>query len=212
MNIVVLSPHMDDETLCLGGTISKWVANGDSVLVVNVFNDSTVCNGRMVSAEERRAEFQSVLAVLGCSGVCLESTRGHEDSGVCPVGPVIGEVETILNRFNANVVLFPSVTEHQDHAFVSKLGDVLMRASGNSRREYLEYPMPYRGLDNVLNGLYVDVTDYVDNKLKALSMYESQVRNNGVISDKVILFGKMYGEIFGTGRVYEKLIPRRKFV
>jgi LmbE family N-acetylglucosaminyl deacetylase len=73
MDIAVVSPHLDDAVLSLGGLIGREVAAGRGVQVVTCFTAGppleTISRKRRVFADytARRAEDQRALAVLGAS-------------------------------------------------------------------------------------------------------------------------------------------------
>jgi LmbE family N-acetylglucosaminyl deacetylase len=85
---IVLSPHLDDAALSLGGTIARLVAAGEAVLVVNICSGSPPLGGPFSSfaalqharwklpADEavalRRAEDAAALAILGADSLHLD--------------------------------------------------------------------------------------------------------------------------------------------
>ena len=59
-NVIVISAHPDDETLGVGGTILKHIANGDNVywlIVTNVFENQGFSKERV---ESRQLEISKV--------------------------------------------------------------------------------------------------------------------------------------------------------
>lgn len=215
MRRVIISPHLDDETLCLGGAIAKWSDKGDYVHIIELFcADTSVCNGEIVEYNTRVQELCEVQKILGFNSfTILKTSMGYEDdSNSCPIGSVVSEIENMPDFFDSDEVYFPCATEHQDHEFGNRLGKILMRASANKGKAFYEYPMPYRALDNVLEGEFIDITHYKNIKEHALSKYSSQMRENGVISSGVVAFNTIVGQIYGSGRSYEKVIPKRRFV
>jgi len=214
---VVISPHLDDETLCLGGSMARWVSHGDHVVVIEMFNDSTICNGKLVDANTRADELQRALDILGVKDIrFVFSGRGLEDnSHNASIGEAVGIIEGMFDsRKNRIHLCVPEATEHQDHRFVSQVGHVLMRMSRADSATFYSYPMPYRAFDKIICGMYIDVTGFLDKKRVALSKFETQVRTTGNMAvENVIMYNKMLGESFGfTGKAFEKVILQRSFV
>jgi LmbE family N-acetylglucosaminyl deacetylase len=212
---IVVSPHLDDETICLGGSIAKWVSQGDQVEVIELFNDSTVCNEKIVKGVERKLEFSNVMRVLGSiKSTIVWTDVGYEDnSHLASIGEAVGFIEDKYPKVGNVCVYFPSNTEHQDHRFANEVGQSLMRASKSHKRfQFYEYPLPYRAFDNVLEGTYIDVTEWVDIKREALSEYKSQMRETGNMSiSNIIDFGWTLGKVFGKNCCLEKIILKRSF-
>jgi len=213
---LIITPQLDDETICLGGSISKWVEAGDRVEVLPLFNDDTVCNGLLVTASLRRMEFERAMRILGAVPLTpVFAGLGYEDnSHKASIGESIRRVENHLIAVSIREfcgIYFPSVTEHQDHLFANKVGEVLMRASSNFRMcNFYEYPLPYRAFDNVLSGIYIDVEEYLQDKSAALMEYKTQMRGSGNMSINGILeFNQTLGRVFGLDKALEKVIVRR---
>ena len=68
---IILSPHIDDAILSLGGSILKWIGEGLSVKVVNIFSRSLAYNGlfRIANLEDetrlRKNEELDVIKEVG---------------------------------------------------------------------------------------------------------------------------------------------------
>lgn len=208
----VISPHLDDETICLGGSMARWVEEGDTVTIIELFNDSSVCNGKLVESEVRRNELFNALGFLGIIDVhFVFIDNGFEDnSHLASIGEIVGIIENLIVGDSVHVY-FPCSTEHQDHDFANRVGKVLMRASAGRSRTFYEYPMPYRAFDNVLHGSYIDISSQIFKKSQALACFVSQMRGTGNMSiDSILGFNKALGSVFGMSAL-EKVILQRSF-
>ena len=72
MTTLVISPHLDDAVLSLGGSIAAWVGSGERVVVATVYTAGppldTISPGmrRFADYTARCAEDTAACAVLGC--------------------------------------------------------------------------------------------------------------------------------------------------
>lgn len=217
MTRIILSPHKDDETVCLGGSIAKWSSLGDRVFVVFFFPGGSVCRGEYVSTELREEEAQKASAILGFDRVYIKSLDGFEDRGhLAEIKDAVADVEALFKLVppGALSVYFPSASENQDHKFVYGVAQILMRATAVSQGIWFwEYP-PYYDSGG-LEGTIIDVTLWIDRKKEALEVYGSQMRKMGGLSVRGILsYNRALGEIMvpGIDEGYaEKVILRRSY-
>jgi LmbE family N-acetylglucosaminyl deacetylase len=72
MTTLVISPHLDDAVLSLGGSIAAWVASGERVVVATVYtagpplDEISPSMRRFADYTARRAEDSAACAMLGC--------------------------------------------------------------------------------------------------------------------------------------------------
>jgi LmbE family N-acetylglucosaminyl deacetylase len=78
---VVVSPHLDDAVLSLGGSIARWTAAGRRVVIATVYTAGPALaelSPRMRKFADyatRRAEDAAACAVLGAEPLCLDQTE-----------------------------------------------------------------------------------------------------------------------------------------
>lgn len=187
MKVTVLSPHADDETLGMGGSIAKMVDRGDEVTVLLIAEHK---NGRV-------SEFLEAMLVLGCSGEVL-SDHVSQDSSMCLSdgyvgGPGFGPaVDLVVQTLATDRLYVPAPSQHQDHRAVYEVGMMCGRVSLSAAhrpvREVLVFDegvstlAPYPAhLDFCL---FEELAPWMlDRKLSAMSKYVSQGSLPGRPSD-----------------------------
>lgn len=129
MRVVIVSPHLDDGVLSLGGWIAARAQAGDEVVVL------TVCSEGDASYAERRAEDVAAVTSLGAAAVHLGVAdapfrRGAERSfrGLilaaladddADAERVIAAIVARVGELAADTALLPlAVGEHVDHRIV----------------------------------------------------------------------------------------------
>lgn len=129
--VVVLAPHMDDETIGCGGTLARHVDAGADVTVI-FLTDGRQGSPRVQSASgeeraaaerelviERKAEAQLALAALGVKHIeylDAPDTRLESD------GDVAGKLGTLLETLRPDRVYLPFFLEqHPDHRAASRV-------------------------------------------------------------------------------------------
>jgi LmbE family N-acetylglucosaminyl deacetylase len=190
-DLVVLAPHMDDETLGCGGLI----ATAEDPLVV--FGVTSRDEGIEVDEVAKELGFRyKVLYGADYEARMLDIDRRE----------LVGHIEEILGSERPRRVCIPSPSYHQDHAVMFESGLAATRPL--SRKGYLapmvsayEYPgsaWGYDGREMELNH-YVDITSVMDRKLQAVACYNGSQRGRAVIDPDVVTgWARLRGAFVGV--------------
>lgn len=214
--IIVFAPHADDAELGLGGFIAKSVKAGDDVMVViaTVGDVKFLHLGHHVGEAERLSELRASMRVLGVEKYKV-LTYGHDSNlHLFAQGQMVKMLDEIQAEFQPDTVLIPLPSAHQDHRYCWEVGIASTRPSLS--KDFItfvgayEYPLSSWGEGSHANsfqgGMYVDISEHMDTKLRALSEYKSQMRGaNALISlDGATALGRLRG--IESGFHYAELI------
>lgn len=187
--ILVVAAHSDDETLGCGGTIAKHVAKGNAVHVVfltdGVGSRNEDCSGA-TNVVARVSASKAALSVLGVSELNVTSFSFPDNAlDAVPRLEVVKALESVVSTFEPNVVY----TNHPgdlniDHRYAYESTMTACRPQpGSSVKEIYSYEVPsstaWLGASygrHFEPNLYVDITDYFNCKMKALTEYEEEMR------------------------------------
>jgi LmbE family N-acetylglucosaminyl deacetylase len=190
MKALVIAPHADDEAFGMGGTIAKLVSRGHDVHSVVVtcgegfgFNH---LNGEAVSRDVRLKELEAVSKLFGSTHEMLRFTE-ESKMDTLPIRDIVGEIESVHDRFKPDrwYVAGPSV--HQDHRVVFEAAMTAARISRrNTPKEVYLYELPMYVMNHepwvFKPNAWEDISDFLDTKIRSTYMYKSQVRENGPLS------------------------------
>ena len=182
MNILVIAPHPDDEILGCGGTIAKHVAKGDDVYVSIVtrgmapmFPQELVERTR---SECRRAD--SFLGVKETSFLDFPAVKLEE----IPRSEFNAAFIKLIQKVKPHIVYLPHYGDMQlDHRMTVDAAMVALRPKYEHvvSRIYAYETVSETGwnIPNTVNefipNCYNDVSGYLEKKLKALAMFETQI-------------------------------------
>lgn len=183
MKILVIAPHMDDETLGVGGTIAKHVQQGDAVTVC-------ICANRAyghqylapVIAQEEEAA-RRAREILGYQNVRFLNLPDEQlDKKIIDI---IIPLEQVCEEIAPEIVYTCHRGDgNQDHQAVFKASMVACRAIGRSRpRRLVCYEVP-SSTDQVppfqefqfAPNFYVDIKAQLNTKIEAMKCYERESR------------------------------------
>ena len=185
-NVLIVAPHADDEVLGCGGIISKYSANGDEVYVVVVTNANigapdlfSVDAIKKVRDEAVRAH--GLLKVtrtffLDFPAPRLETHPSYEISNA---------LAKIIFENNIDTMFIPHKGDiHRDHTVVHYASLVASRPINNCPVKKIlsyetlsetEWSSPNAG-DVFIPNVFIDITNFLSDKLKAMSCYSSQIK------------------------------------
>src|SRR5690625_1783583 len=178
MKVIVFAPHNDDEVLGVGGTIAKHVDKGHSVYIC------VVTSGQ----DQKRLE-----------NIQREALNAHEILGVTDTIfldlPVVGlanistrrlnkAMHDVVQKIKPDIAYIPHKGDmHIDHTMVAESAMVALRPVDSPQIKAIyayetlsetEWNIP--SVDNAfIPNIWVDITETIDIKLKAMECYKSQL-------------------------------------
>ena len=183
MNILVISPHMDDEVLGCGGTISRHVEEGSDVFVC--FAAHRVYNHKFDEKKNKveKAHALKSKEILGYKEAVFFDLN-DERLDVC-VQDIIIPLEQYILKVKPAIVYCPfNGDNNQDHRAVFQAARVALRPVSTSYiKKILMYEVPSSTEQSpplyecaFLPNYYVNITDFIDRKLQAVTCYETERR------------------------------------
>jgi LmbE family N-acetylglucosaminyl deacetylase len=192
---LVFGPHPDDAEFMAGGTIAKWTSEGKEVVLCVVTNGAAGSNDPEVARdwliETRRKEQQAAAEVLGISEVVW---LGYEDGYVEDSHELRRDMIREMRRHKPEVVLGPDpATFYFEHRYINHpdhrhTGEAFLAAVTPGvtttplyRAELHDKGFEPHSLKACLLGMssrgdyYVDITDFMEHKIAALTAHDSQV-------------------------------------
>jgi LmbE family N-acetylglucosaminyl deacetylase len=190
MQILVIAAHPDDEVLGCGGTIVKHVQNGDEVHVV-ILAEGVTSRDKVRERESRVGELSQLARaaheagrILGVQSVELHDFPDNRMDSV-DLLDVVKVVEMAIDKYKPDMVY----THHAgdvniDHRIVHQAVVTACRPLPGQCVKTLisfevlsssEWQTPGSAPAFVPN-YFVDISNCLDKKLKALEAYESEIR------------------------------------
>lgn len=175
MSIVVLAPHVDDECLCVGGTIAKMVEAGREVFVY-AFSTGT----------SNESEFKAACKGLKATAKIFKyPTRSFTDYRQS----ILEDLIEVRKKQKPSIVLLPAYSDcHQDHRVIHEEGK---RAFKHSTIYGYEAPWNSFRFDN---DCYVTLSpDHMTSKVAAMQEYESQFGRQYFKEESIISLARVRG-------------------
>lgn len=192
--VAVIFAHPDDAEFGSAGTSAKLVSEGKEVYYVVVTDGSKGSSDPAVTPQElvttRQKEQRNAAAIVGVSDVAF---LGFEDGMLEPSIAVKRAVVGAIRRFKPDVVICPSPernlelnvrVQHPDHLAV---GEAALAAIYPLARDRMSFPdlledglEPHPVAEAWVTGthspdFFVDITNHLDTKIRALQAHVSQV-------------------------------------
>lgn len=181
--VLVVAPHPDDEVLGCGGTIAHHTAHGDEVDVLIV-----TCAAPDLYPDDDEAEMQREVKAahdtLGVSSTHFLDFHAPKLDTV-PGYKLAEAIAQVIHTVQPQIVYLPHRGDiHLDHQMVYQATLVAARPINDcSVRQLLcyetlsetEWAPPWGDAAFVPN-VFVDISDYLDIKLKAMYSYQSELK------------------------------------
>lgn len=171
--VLIIGAHPDDpETMC-GGTMLKLKAMGAEVVSVYLTSGEAGIRGK--SHEEARAIRQAE-ALKACETMGIRSIFLTQIDGNAEVNQLrYAEMKTLILQEQPDMVIthWP-IDSHRDHRVCSVLTYDAWRQTGYSFDLYYGEVMTGLQTQNFTPTLWVDITEYHEQKLKAYYCHQSQ--------------------------------------
>lgn len=207
--ILVISPHPDDESIGMGGFLSKYHKNCTVLLATNGCCGNPEWD-RKKTIEIRRNEFIMATERLGVSNFLILDINDRE---------LYKNLQSLKQDLSENYdyIFVPNRNDnHKDHRCIYRYV-VKMKRIMCLKARIVEYEV-WTPLS--APNLYVDISDVRDNKERAIKLYKSQLMHckydsgsMGLSQYRGMLSGYNYAEAFLVRKnVFEKLLDKAKIV
>jgi LmbE family N-acetylglucosaminyl deacetylase len=188
--LMCIMAHPDDIDFGSSGSVARWCAEGWTVYYVLATSGDKGTHGEMSPQElaaTREEEQRDAARILGVKDVIF---LGYPDGFLEVTTELRGQIVKLFRRYKPDVVLtwdgFRTSFNHFDHR---NIGIAVRDAVFPAVRDHLYYPEhgaaaglePMWRVNEMLlvgadkNDYFVDVTDYVDQKVDAILAHKSQV-------------------------------------
>jgi len=192
--ILVFTPHPDDDTFAMGGTLARMAANDNKIIIVIYTNDNRGSKDLEMTRERlariRRAEEEEACRILGIPKENL-IWLGYEDGDLEYADPqrLRGEVCRLIKIHRPDAVFSPDpgATWEQWHKTDHRMSASITKDAFIAAEWHLYYPQHLLDEDlkpySVPVAYYyysqepnceVDITDLIDTKVKASAAHVSQ--------------------------------------
>jgi len=186
MSILIIAPHADDETLGMGGSIARFVREGQKVTVAIMTGPGDEPHPIWPHStwDAIRAEAAEAMRALGVTDLLFENLPAVTLSET-PVHAVNKIVSGLIARVNPQELYLPFYHDlHRDHGIVAYASLVHARAylePGRSIRLIAMYETPTEThlfpaqlAPGFAPSMWIDVSDTLEAKLAAWNCYASQ--------------------------------------
>ena len=205
--ILLFAAHHDDETISCAGTIKKMTTKGVEVVVVFATDGSTGIDhtkkykdnikSRRILEAEKVGKLLGIKKIINWSQECQNFQNNKEN---------LHEAIRVIREEKPCIVLTHSCHEkHRDH---KNLSNLIIEASWKASEDI----MPNLGSLHKVKDVWafevvdtldkvdfcIDITEYMDYKVKAMKIYESQENVVSGIVDYIDGISKVRGFEIGT--------------
>ncbi len=182
--MLVVAPHPDDEVLAAGGTIARFARAGGEVTVLAVAAHMPPLYPKAVH-ETTIAEARRAHALLGVKQSIFFDNPAVFLSRI-PTHELNASILKVVTEVGPDVLLMPYLDRHVDHRVVFDAAMVAARPVQAGAR--IKLVASYETLSethwnaphlepNFVPNWCVDITDFIDLKLQAMSCYASQLQH-----------------------------------
>jgi len=192
--VLVIAPHADDEVFGCGGTMAKLKDIGSKIYVIVVSVGDVlhynVESKQKVTGDTRFNEFKNAMEFLEIDDyeVLYHDSEKHLRLDTIPRKDLISlferEAKLAIDKVKPSIIILPAFSYNQDH-------EVVFRAGFTATRPHLPQVKPFQKIvlscdnpsiswslerEKFHPNFYVDITDYLDKKIKAISFHKSQMK------------------------------------
>lgn len=182
-NILAVSVHPDDETLGCGGTLLKHNEKGDKIfwLILTRANDKVTSIPNIVNLQKQYVN--KVAATYNFEDFKQLSFLTTELDRY-PLGEIIREISNYIDQIEPSVIYFNHCNDvHSDHRVAF---DAIYSCTKSFRYPFITKILMYETLSETefapalpcasfTPNVYVDITDYLDQKIEIMKLYETEL-------------------------------------
>ena len=181
MNIMVVSPHPDDETLGAGGTIIKMKKKGHRVFWLNVTDVTEELGWSKELVDHRREQIETIRDYYRFDGFYNLKFPASQLKQV-DEGALISEIKKVYDDVKPEWIIIPGQYDaHSDHHVVY---NCCMAAAKTFRAPYIKRITTMEITSETDYGfqlakfepnLFIDNTEEMEEKIEAMKIYDTEI-------------------------------------
>lgn len=203
--ILIFGPHPDDIEMGMGGTVLNLIDHGFDVHLCDLTNGEPTPHG---TVEKRLKEREEATRILGISNRYLLDlpNRYLFDTKQARI-----KAAEIIRKVKPEILFIPQALDaHPDHLAASQLCEAARFYAKLTKTDWAGDPhYPNRIIYYIASHLrtvfkpdfIIDISPYMEKKLKIIDAYKSQFLENGkdaYAKQKLSSIAKYYGGLIGT--------------
>ncbi len=184
MNVLVVSPHPDDETLGAGGTLLKLKKQGHKIYWLNVTDMKAEDGWRAEHIAHRKEQIIGIRSYYGFEAFYNLAFPTAKLSSI-DEGKIIGAIKNVYDEVRPYWLIIPgNYDAHSDHHVVY---NCCMAAAKTFRAPYIKRVTTMEILSETEFGyqqekfqpnLFVDITSELDEKIEAMKIYDTEIEDS----------------------------------
>ena len=219
MNVLIVSPHPDDETLGAGGTLLKYKNENKNIYCLNITNIKSEYGYKQEVVEKRQQEIKKVIDRYKFDGffdleLCPTKLEEYKSS------EIIQKISDIIKEIKPSVIILPNRSDvHSDHKIVF---DWCYSCTKIFRYPYVKKIITMEILsetdfalsdDGFVPNYFIDITQFFEQKIDVLNIYGSELGNHpfprsidgieSLAKIRGIAAGTKYAEAFKVVKIIE---------
>lgn len=209
LDILAFGAHPDDVEFAAGGTVCKAVADGKKVGIIDLTRGELGTRGTAETRDEESSQASKTMGIhirenLGFKDGFFKNNEGHQL-----------EVIKMIRKYQPDIVLTNSDDgRHPDHARGEELVRHACFLSGLAKIETGQERWRPKRVFQYIHGQYikpdfvVDISDFYDQKIKAIKDYKSQFYdpNNTKELETVLTNPEFWDWVEGRAKDYGSFI------
>ncbi len=183
--ILVIAPHMDDETLGCAGTLLRHKSEGDQIHIVLASKLKINKQWSKRYVKKKCDEYDKVLDIFKFKS-CTKFNYEPSKIDQLNLSDVVEDFNNLFLRIKPNYIYCPFINDtHSDHQIIAKSA---MSASKWFRQQSINKIFMYETLsetnfnfveENVFKpNFFVDISKYMERKLKISSIYKTEMNKH----------------------------------
>ena len=183
--ILIISPHPDDETLGVGGTILKLKENSNFIywLIITGMNEKLGFSKEKILSREK--EIEKVAEIYKFEDVFkLNFPTTRLDT--IPMVDLVSKISDCIYKIKPEIIFVNNKSDiHTDHKITFQ---AVISATKPFRANFIKKILMYETIsetdtltslsENIFPpNIYVDISNYIEKKLKIMSTYKSEIMN-----------------------------------
>jgi LmbE family N-acetylglucosaminyl deacetylase len=186
-NVLVLSPHPDDDVFGCGGSIAKHTRNGDIVTILYLTGNA-----------KRKEEAQNASRILGTTKTIFWDL---EDGSITSSDNLAKKIADIINATKPQSIYVPAMDDpHSDH---SEIAFSLAKALKLQESKIFDgQVLSYEVWQPIFANRLIKIDDSIETKIAAMKCHASQLEDRNYL-DAIIGLNQYRGGMHNAGKYAE---------